>query len=215
MGSLSSVLPGNVMIKILAPLPAEGLYRLKMVSSSWEELISSSFFGRIHSLTLHSPVALFVTYSRASIPDKLASHMYLVCDVDFADPFSYRIAAFQPEKSSRISSSNGILCYHGCNTTDFVLGNPLLRKKVATIPDPIAGLSHLSNVFGFHFDPITRNFKILACFYSIRYASFASMVLFNSTTWSWRTLRKQPPVRCVRVIKSIGSTCYILSGNGL
>ncbi|ERN08328.1 hypothetical protein AMTR_s05413p00003740 [Amborella trichopoda] len=169
MGSLSSVLPDNVMIKILAPLPAEALYRLKMVSSSWEELISSSFFGRIHSLTLHSPVALFVPYSRASIPDKLASHMYLVCDVDFADPFSYRIAEFQPEKNSRISSSNGILCYHYCNTADFVLGNPLLRKKMATIPDPIAGpiagLSQLSNVFGFHFDP--SEFQDLGMFLGI------------------------------------------------
>ncbi|ERM98228.1 hypothetical protein AMTR_s00095p00153460 [Amborella trichopoda] len=60
MGSLSCTLPDDLMLNILSLLPIQSILNFKVISKSWNDILSSPSFATVHSF---SPSPIFLTFT--------------------------------------------------------------------------------------------------------------------------------------------------------
>ncbi|KAL4190385.1 hypothetical protein AMTRI_Chr07g24520 [Amborella trichopoda] len=191
MGSLSTDLPDDLMIKILSQLPVESILRFKSVSQSWNSLLSSSSFATTHSL---SSSALSPTFPLLVL-EHLISYIPPSQPLSLSNPtFSgHRTLIFQPKSdSSNLACSQGMVCFQDFaspESFDLFVGNPA-TGNFAALPAPSQYFIVLTP--GFDVDPISRNFKILAFGYPAMGISFQGVqwFLFCSIASNWRPIRE-------------------------
>ncbi|KAL4183865.1 hypothetical protein AMTRI_Chr11g157220 [Amborella trichopoda] len=201
MVSLSSILPDELVTKILISLPVKSICRFKVVSRPWQSLLSSSHFAITFSLS--NTRSLFLQNNQ----------MFFASAENINNPSSYTKTAFQHQDLTSMACHNGIACclvksiiQDGYFRRDsfFTVGNPLAQKQFMGLPRLAFGVQ---KIFGFYFNPIDKKFKIL-----VGTRKNCSCLIFDSSIGRWRRPRNQPNFRIHTpwFMVSVGFTCYVL-----
>ncbi|KAL4198220.1 hypothetical protein AMTRI_Chr03g139110 [Amborella trichopoda] len=219
MGSLSDILPGDLVEKILLSYPLKRLLRLKSVSKSWDQLLTSPDFMKLRSLSFlpdSQPRVLYLDYWKNKV-----MFLYGVKDWLF-----HGISKLRAPRSLHFGdstrwglmvASHGILCCLSRLIIDkrrwdyFYVVNPTTGRQNSITDFPGAFAHH----FGFYFDPILHNFKILAQVEVMHQSTEVNdimYVMFDSSTGQWRRPQNSIPDRsCTSApMVSIENTCYYM-----
>ncbi|ERN19878.1 hypothetical protein AMTR_s00071p00048380 [Amborella trichopoda] len=199
------ILPDDLMIHIFAALPVKSVCRFKAVSKSWKKLLSSHYFAITHhSLSTSQSFSLQLQgpYNDQEILYASAENIKDLC--------SGKKTGFQLQGLRWIACHNGIVCCLVVSETEgsfFFIGNPLTQREFVALPKLDFHVRY--NSFGFYFDPINQNFKIVA----ITCTETGASLIFDSSIGEWRCPRNQPPNDIDRrwSVVSVGSECYVYS----
>ncbi|XP_020525529.1 F-box/LRR-repeat protein At2g43260-like [Amborella trichopoda] len=212
MGSLSGILPNDLVEEILLKLPVPCILGLKSVSRSWDELLSSPNFARTHSLYPHSlsqPCAIFLPFSHhekspiftISLKRDNIMQLHNLSHNESCSSWMLR------KPDMRVGCSNGILC-------------TLTGRGLFTIVNPATGQSTClpavpgswAFYFGFYFDPQHRSFRVFTVVSNVfEWKPIPKYHLFDSATGQWRCLESMPKKSLIfgrKNLVSIGHTCY-------
>ncbi|XP_028774124.1 F-box/kelch-repeat protein At3g06240-like [Neltuma alba] len=201
---LSANLPEDLMTEIMARLPVKSLLRFKCVAKSWHALITDPSFINKHleqSYTISKNRCFKLMFqSNPYTPPSISmlsnrEEPRLVQDFEF--PFSEKDLNLR--WISVCGQCDGIFClrlylYRSSRSNDdeqrrLILWNPA-TKEVKVIPasqhqSKIKGA--FDAVFGFGFDPITKDYKIVG-FPNRPQEQSAAVEVYNLSTNSWRTI---------------------------
>ncbi|XP_028774125.1 F-box/kelch-repeat protein At3g23880-like [Neltuma alba] len=203
---LSAYLPEDVMKDILVRLPLKSLLRFKSVAKSWYALMTDSSFCTkclewSNSINKNGCLKLMFQLNPNVAPSisllSNSSEDPGVIVPDFELPFYENDLKLR--WISGYGQCNGIFCLHldllsvqGYFDHDeqhrLILWNPL-TKEVKVIPTSEHGASDA--MFGFGFDPITADYKVVGIFpnKSQKEEQEQSVVqVYNLSTNSWRTI---------------------------
>ncbi|KAI9112479.1 hypothetical protein K1719_016402 [Acacia pycnantha] len=204
---LSGKLPEDLMIEIMMRLPVKSLLRFKFVAKSWYDLISDpSFitkqFEWSNSITKKRCLKLiFQNHIHSNLPPSISllserEGRCVVQDLDLPFPRNGL------EHILVYGQCNGILFLRGVYRVyrEYVgalfLWNPA-TKEIKAIP---ASHRHQQRpivfvgLFGFGFDPITKDYKIVQVLYSPSSGEQTVVEVYNLSTNSWRTITVDVPI---------------------
>ncbi|ERN06543.1 F-box protein At1g47340 [Amborella trichopoda] len=169
---LSNVLPNELVEKILLLLPVKSILCFQSVWKLWNCFLSSPSFARIHALSsssaLSKPFTFFLSMddyvmSLHDTDNELSCH-----ETKIRAPWV--LPSFHSSLGSRIVGSNGVLCIFNRENNGrisvidvFYIANPATGQftTIPYFPDHVSDQSSVYAFFGFHFDPESRDFKIM------------------------------------------------------
>ncbi|ERN14989.1 uncharacterized protein LOC18443268 [Amborella trichopoda] len=191
MGSLFSLLSEELMIKILEELPLKLLCRLRAVYKSWERLLTSRL---LVPHLCRQPFHLFLQHRHGYDVTTLFGFGRVTTLFGFGFDLSRKVAyeeiQFHHAGISCFTCGDGIICCLKLSEPDLLaIANPLTEEDLFPLPK----LELIVLNFGFHVDPITRNFKVLARTGTHGYQYINAFWIFDSSKWNWRLLKDQLP----------------------
>ncbi|ERN19872.1 hypothetical protein AMTR_s00071p00035430 [Amborella trichopoda] len=162
----------------------------------------------IHSISNFKYFALFVHH----IDDE--PQLVYVDAGDITSPSCYNKTEFQDQDLRLVACNSGMVCCMLDSDSGyyFAVGNPIIEKEFI----PLTTLELQVLDFGFFFDPITQNFKILVKFNADidpdTHCSIA-FIMFDSSIGRWRSPRnlKQIQLYDLSLSVCIGTDCYGVS----
>ncbi|XP_028054605.1 F-box/kelch-repeat protein At3g06240-like [Camellia sinensis] len=192
---MSDYVPREVLIEILARLPVKSLLRCSSVCKSWYSSITNPSFTTTHLNQTKSNTQLLIIKYTFLVPNQerhiSCSDDETCCDefVELENPFHSSSKSFKI-----VGSCNGLLCisdYHGSDCA--FLWNPSIRRFL-TLPESGYSVtdSDLQFVFGFGFDRISNDYKVVKIGYlndlKTRGSVLCKMELYALSTLSWRPI---------------------------
>jgi len=165
-------LPFDLIPEILSRLPVKLLLQLRCVCKSWKSLISDPNFAKKHLGVSTTRRLHFVNYEERSLHKFVLKSYPLHSNLTSINTnftrFEYFANNFDgdyPTDSLRyfIDSCNGILCIGGGYKGLVILWNPSLRKfkELPVFEKPKVSTDHLRKTFGFGYDFLTDNYKVV------------------------------------------------------
>ncbi|XP_076906386.1 F-box/kelch-repeat protein At3g06240-like [Bidens hawaiensis] len=177
---MSNDLCEELIIDIFSRLPTESLLRFRSVSKSLYACIGSPDFIRLH--TLRSPEKVMLIHRIRPEEERLHNTYTLHMEDQFPyntnigiTPVAYHFGYFGIS-----GSCNGIVCLYEYGKS-INLWNPSIRRNVNVHYPPSWGDDCVAYDFGFGFDPIVEDYKIL------RIATPTSFV-YTLKTHTWREI---------------------------
>nr|GEZ03837.1 hypothetical protein [Tanacetum cinerariifolium] len=135
---MAELIPDDIYEKIFLPIDFRDLIRCKSVCKSWKSFISGSRFVKAH---------LNHSYHK----NENGRHRRIGEAVFWMDVGG--------EKCLLIGSSNGLACVYN-DGSELLLGNPSTRDG-RTLPKPHTVPNHWSSCWGFGYDPVTNDYKVM------------------------------------------------------
>ncbi|KAL4189831.1 hypothetical protein AMTRI_Chr08g167420 [Amborella trichopoda] len=192
--------PDDILLRILSLLPVEIICRFKCVCKSWQQLLSSKDFARIHSLSTTFPsdtiaiVPVPSGFSDAIAPVRTGFSFIRITPEDSIESPPLVRPPSGGESLTQLACSNGMLCYTTYLNPSIHVCNPVTKQHLTLPVHPY----YLPEIIAFYFDPVNHNFKLLI---GKEHAVFSSAAghwkqvagLPASTSW-------QRPAICVRGI---------------
>ncbi|XP_011628631.2 F-box protein At5g49610 [Amborella trichopoda] len=204
-GSPFCSLPDDIVIEILAKIPMKSICRFQAVSKSWESLLSSHHFAVVHSISTSQYFSLFLKYKIDG------THVFYADAHNNTSPSAYRKTEFQQENVKWVACSNGLVCCLMESKMGYYLaiGNPLIQSELI----PLTMLEFQLHDYGFYFDPINQNFKILVnadAYIDPSTNESIAFLIFDSSVEEWRLPRNLPQIQidALWMVVSVGSCCY-------
>ncbi|XP_071734351.1 F-box protein At5g62510-like [Rutidosis leptorrhynchoides] len=212
---MSDDVPFDIQIQIIKKLPVKPLFRFRSVSKSWKTQIDSSHFVATYHLSnapLHHRV--LVSY----IDSKNEQYVSIVDD-DHSFPQHNFPLIVQSDANlvckfpDIIGSSQGVFCLffippksgqlgykpHSCETKNFSLWNPTIRKSVHNVVHNVFNNTEFETAVGFGVCPRTSDPKLVKINYisSLEFKSEKcipwQVEFFSLSTGSWRSLSMSVP----------------------
>ncbi|CAJ2638624.1 unnamed protein product [Trifolium pratense] len=182
-------LPFDLIPEILSRLPVKSLLQFRCVCKSWKSLISDSKFAKKH-LTLSTMHTLHCISYRHNVHVLLKSYSL--------DYVLTNITQTQfPSSDSNVllvGSCNGIifLVSDGKDLVQLQLWNPSIRK-FKELP-PISKPHRFAGIYGFGYDPISDNYKVVVVSSDLTRGDFNKNELKVHTlgTDSWKSVSEFP-----------------------
>ncbi|KAF8043006.1 hypothetical protein BT93_A1368 [Corymbia citriodora subsp. variegata] len=172
-GATISTLPREIVVDILSRLPTPSLFRAQFVCRSWQALARDPLLLHLNRPRVASSHDLSIVFH--SDPP-LRSQLYFVEDVSGgggdgrnrpASEFHPPFAAVAPD-FHLVGSSEGLLCLaNALSSHDVYVYNPL-TGEYREFPDLEGHQRILKIVFGFGFDEIENDYKVIKIVYPIR-----------------------------------------------
>ncbi|XP_021724620.1 F-box protein CPR30-like [Chenopodium quinoa] len=156
---LRAAIPIEIIAEILSRLPVKALLRFQIVCKSWNSLIKSPNFIKIHlNQTL-------ITNSDRHILLSDTTLQWSELDVDLRRnhlSFSELNHPLKPHKGLQlIGSCNGVVCISTISKSEVFLYNPLTNshRKLPSNPIPVPDLTKM--LLGFGYDSKNNDYKVL------------------------------------------------------
>nr|XP_043626112.1 F-box/kelch-repeat protein At3g06240-like [Erigeron canadensis] len=189
---MCSYVPEDVMVSIFERLPIKFLLRFRSLSKYWYSRIASPEFIRNHPLRSDQKV--------------LIRHLIKVTDVNFIDMYTLHspsgyvkpgveLAHYRPDLDT-VGSCNGIICLleFGISLWNFSIRRKLTLPRHPSFKDEISYPGKAA--FGFGFDPVTDDYKVVAISY-LKYtdgvAHNEDSFIYSLKTNSWDSIISSPP----------------------
>ncbi|KAK9049191.1 hypothetical protein SSX86_031842 [Deinandra increscens subsp. villosa] len=180
----------EMFVEIFSRLPSKSLLRFRSLSKWSYACIGGPDFIRLHALRTQNKLLMLVH----NTPPKNGRHqkksnVYTLHSEDRL-PYNrsiYKTRVHYPFNDCEIvGSCNGILCVYERRNGDISLWNPSIRRKL-TIRDHVHRYHHRHHrqKFGFGYDPITDDYKILKL-------SKPTPFLYTMKTHTWRKIASPP-----------------------
>ncbi|KAL4189822.1 hypothetical protein AMTRI_Chr08g167340 [Amborella trichopoda] len=200
----------DVTLRIISSLPINSIFRFKCVCKSWNQLLSSPHFARIHSL---SPAHPSDVSALACVPNGFFLLHIPKSDLSHKAsplPFAFVHSGGDLRRLHRINlpsggtlrlvlESHGMVCFSTNQFPDIVyIFNPVTREYAAL---PV--LKSRPEILGFFFDLEGQVFKVLVSFLTSKDECW----VFSSATGQWKSVGakllasvsgKMNPFLCVR-----------------
>nr|XP_043626023.1 putative F-box protein At3g16210 [Erigeron canadensis] len=175
----------DLIADIFERLPVKSLIRFRCLSKSWCCRISSPEFIRRHS-TLRPSVQKVILEHEIYQNKKLHQMLSMLDSEDPLPLLLYGYTGTRPTFKlgdySRAGSSNGIICLLNHNYDVISLWNPSIRR-IFSIPPHMSLYAPLASVFGFGFDPITNDYKIVRL--SCSHTAIVDSFVYTTNTGTW------------------------------
>ncbi|GAV61055.1 FBA_1 domain-containing protein [Cephalotus follicularis] len=187
----------DLTIDILSRLPVKSLTRFRCVRKSWYTLFSNPIFIFKHLNQSKNDASLFIKH-RCCITQK-----HVICLVSSSDSFdvlsSFEVPSEMYSKFMRIvGSCNGLLCITHDGVSNFdspvFLWNPATRE-FRDLPKCIIETAHMPGervcgvVYGFGYNPIIDDYKLVRIVYSYYFDRLYSRVeVFQLGDCFWREI---------------------------
>ncbi|KAK1436826.1 hypothetical protein QVD17_02610 [Tagetes erecta] len=163
-----------MVVEILSRLPPKSLLRFRTVSKSVYTCIGSPRFIRLH--TLRSPKKFMIIHQE--LDTKIIYYsIHSESSYDGITPFD---SPFRCTTTCLVGSCNGILCFYDRKSRAIHLWNPAIRRK-AIVPDTSDAYGDYCLEFGFGFDMVNDDYKILR---TSKQATF----VYTMKTRTWRQI---------------------------
>ncbi|CAL5393897.1 unnamed protein product [Camellia sinensis] len=190
---MSDYIPDEVLIEILARLPVKSLLQFRSVCKSWNSLIANPSFITTHlNQTKSNTQLLIIKYTHVPNQERFisCSDDETCCGnfVELENPFHSPGISFKI-----VGSCNGLLCISPHYGSEFAfLWKPSIRRFL-TLPESGYSVtdSDLQFVFGFGFDRISNDYKVVKIGYlneKTRGSVLCKMELYALSTLSWRPI---------------------------
>ncbi|CAL5391020.1 unnamed protein product [Camellia sinensis] len=190
---MSDYIPDEVLIEILARLPVKSLLQFRSVCKSWNSLIANPSFITTHlNQTKSNTQLLIIKYTHVPNQERFisCSDDETCCGnfVELENPFHSPGISFKI-----VGSCNGLLCISPHYGSEFAfLWNPSIRRFL-TLPESGYSVtdSDLQFVFGFGFDRISNDYKVVKIGYlneKTRGSVLCKMELYALSMLSWRPI---------------------------
>ncbi|ERN18854.1 F-box only protein 8 [Amborella trichopoda] len=218
MGSLTCMLPDDIMVDILKALPLETIHRFKAVSKTWEQFLSCYNFMRIFSISPSLETQPLYVFLGENCNER---HLLYANDFELNNPPSSQKTLFHNKGLDQVACSNGMVCclirtkMSWRKSCSFEIGNPLIQREFIPLPEFEFDVIN----FAFHFNPRMRDLLLLVnsrCFRNQHSLSnFRAVQIFDSITGEWKRTRAKPPFHpgVNSMLLSIGTTCYGFSSD--
>nr|XP_033515070.1 putative F-box protein At5g62660 [Nicotiana tomentosiformis] len=217
--------PDDLITEILVRLPVKSLLRFKCVHKNWYSLITSSFFVRKHLHHKENPTHLLIPIYGEDVISQTGTTIYVLPDKI--------LPGLIPEKPSHsqipvqlnqfIGRVDGLffllnISYqsHVNDSHRMALWNPATREfRPLQLNLPKFTQSYFryyDSVFGFGFDPISQDYKVVCIWFlsdqdaSIPYVWFAAVYSLDNDCWKKITCNFDADLLMHRSIMS--STCF-------
>ncbi|MCH85128.1 F-box/kelch-repeat protein [Trifolium medium] len=181
-------LPFDLIPEILCRLPVKFLLQFRCICKLWKSLISDSKFTNKH-LTLSTTRTLHcISYSHnvnvLLNSYSLDSTFTSITQTQFPSPDT---------NVSFVGSCNGILCLviHGVDLVLLKLWNPSIRKFKELHLPPISDPQKFPFMYGFRYDPISDNYKVVVVFCD-DVSSESEVKVHTLGTDSWKSVPEFP-----------------------
>ncbi|XP_021750805.1 F-box protein CPR30-like [Chenopodium quinoa] len=180
-----AALPSEILADILSRVPAKPLLRFKCVCKSWNSLIKSPNFIKLHlkqTLISNSDRHLLVSseYSSSLHSADLDLNHNLISCSELHHPLKHHNAV------KLVGSCNGVVCISDESKNNVVLYNPLTKSRREIPVDQISNPSNDFIVLGFGYDSKNDGYKVL------RVVDESEVILYSSNNNSWKTVGSFP-----------------------
>ncbi|XP_062024880.1 F-box/kelch-repeat protein At3g06240-like isoform X1 [Rosa rugosa] len=190
-----SYIPEEILIDILARLPAESLLRFRCVSQSWRGLIGSPSFVSKHLNRNVTKLSHTYLIALQRLRDKPALCHSLFSTETFEECLKLRHPLWTEEQFRIYGSSNGLVCISDQvlrPSSPICIWNPCIRK-FRTLPQSIFKPHYssydISLSFGFH--PELNDYRVVTMGWYVR--SVIKVQVYSLSTGSWKMIEVIPP----------------------
>lgn len=200
-------LPFHIIEEIFCRLPVNLLLQLRCLCKPLNSLISDPKFAKkhLHLSTTHriheiSYSTFFHNYILTSCPLNCI-FTYYDLDDDDEDVTQFEYPSTYFNESYIVGSCNGILCIADFSNSYVLLWNPSIRKCKELPPfekPPVASDLDMFTTFGFGYDSLTDNYKVVVVVrYIIFYSNFNNVCktevkVHTLGTGFWKTIEECP-----------------------
>ncbi|XP_021750779.1 F-box protein CPR30-like isoform X2 [Chenopodium quinoa] len=181
-----AILPTDLIAIILSKLPVKILLRFLSVCKSWNSLIKTPNFIKLHlnqTLISNSERHLLLYYPFLYSAELDTHHDQIT--------FSELHHPLNPQQVHLFGSCNGVICIADPSKTDIVLFNPIIKSyrnlPVNQISEPNLGYM----LFGFGYDSKNDDYKVLCLVqgFTANQVFFTEAKLYSLNNNSWKSVQ--------------------------
>lgn len=155
-------LPKDLTIDILLRLPAESLLKFKLVSKTWNSLISNPNFIKSYTQNSNNPTTLLYEYSPYIMRVHNSVSLGKSCNQNNPMVSKLNLSFLKENICNVIGSCDGLICKYSQRKHCIFISNPLTKEtKKISVPFPITvGFVEINDVSWFGFVPSINDYII-------------------------------------------------------